>query len=107
MIMGFIVPFAYLVATVLFIFSLRWMNDPRTARQAVYAGVVAMLIAVGATWIEVGTRSEKKQNVRPPEVAVTIIMSRLCPGAHRIHTPGTISLSPGIRHMRPDSTSAS
>jgi NAD(P) transhydrogenase subunit beta len=46
-----LVPFAYLVATVLFIFSLRWMNDPKTARHAVYAGVVAMLIAVGATWI--------------------------------------------------------
>ena len=52
MIAGNVVPFAYLVATVLFIFSLRWMNDPKTARQAVYAGVVAMLIAVGATWIE-------------------------------------------------------
>jgi NAD(P) transhydrogenase subunit beta len=46
-----LVPFAYLVSTVLFIFSLRWMNDPKTARHAVYAGVVAMLIAVGATWI--------------------------------------------------------
>lgn len=52
MINGNVVPFAYLVSTVLFIFSLRWMNDPKTARQAVYAGVVAMLIAVGATWIE-------------------------------------------------------
>jgi NAD(P) transhydrogenase subunit beta len=52
MITANIVPFAYLVATVLFIFSLRWMNDPKTARQAVYAGVVAMIIAVGATWIE-------------------------------------------------------
>ena len=52
MIMGTVVPFAYLVATALFIFSLRWMNDPKTARQAVYAGVAAMAIAVGATWIE-------------------------------------------------------
>jgi len=52
MIMGAVVPFAYLVATVLFIFSLRWMNDPKTARQAVYAGVLAMAIAVGATWIK-------------------------------------------------------
>jgi NAD(P) transhydrogenase subunit beta len=47
-----VIPFAYLVATVLFILSLRWMNDPKTARQAVYAGVAAMLIAVGATWLE-------------------------------------------------------
>ena len=52
MITANIVPFAYLVATVLFIFSLRWMNNPKTARQAVFAGVIAMVIAVGATWIE-------------------------------------------------------
>ncbi len=52
MIMASIVPVAYLVATVLFIFSLHWMNDPKTARHAVFAGVVAMLIAVGATWIK-------------------------------------------------------
>src|SRR5262245_49451645 len=51
MIMSTVFPFAYLVATALFIFSLRWMNDPKTARQAVYAGIAAMLIAVGATWI--------------------------------------------------------
>src|SRR6185295_16260599 len=41
---------AYLVATALFIFSLHWMNDPKTARRAVFAGVVAMLLAVVATW---------------------------------------------------------
>ena len=52
MIMASIVPFAYMVATVLFIFSLHWMNDPKTARHAVVAGVVAMLVAVGATWIK-------------------------------------------------------
>ena len=52
MIMASIVPVAYLVATVLFIFSLHWMNDPKTARHAVFAGVTAMLIAVGATWIK-------------------------------------------------------
>jgi NAD(P) transhydrogenase subunit beta len=46
-----VIPFAYLLATVLFIFSLRWMNDPKTARHAVFAGVAAMLIAVGATWV--------------------------------------------------------
>ena len=32
-----------------FIFSLRWMNDPKTARQGVAAGVVAMALAVGGT----------------------------------------------------------
>lgn len=41
----------YLVATALFIFSLHWMSDPKTARRGVYAGAVAMLLAVIATWV--------------------------------------------------------
>ena len=47
-----IVQLAYLVATVLFIFSLHWMNDPKSARRGVMAGVSAMTIAVLATWIK-------------------------------------------------------
>ncbi|HEY2804862.1 MAG TPA: NAD(P)(+) transhydrogenase (Re/Si-specific) subunit beta [Gemmatimonadales bacterium] len=47
-----IVQLAYLVAAALFVFSLHWMNDPKTARNAVIAGVVGMSLAVGATWIE-------------------------------------------------------
>jgi NAD(P) transhydrogenase subunit beta len=47
-----IVQLAYLVATVLFIFALHWMNAPATARKAVYAGVVAMSIAILATWAQ-------------------------------------------------------
>jgi H+-translocating NAD(P) transhydrogenase subunit beta len=39
----------YLFSAALFIFSLRWMNDPTTARQGVLAGVVAMLLAIGGT----------------------------------------------------------
>jgi H+-translocating NAD(P) transhydrogenase subunit beta len=45
---------AYLVATGLFIFSLHWMNDPKTARRAVFAGVIGMTIAVVATWFQPG-----------------------------------------------------
>jgi NAD(P) transhydrogenase subunit beta len=45
---------SYIVATVLFIYSLHWMNDPKTARRAVIAGATAMLIAVLATWIQPG-----------------------------------------------------
>jgi NAD(P) transhydrogenase subunit beta len=41
---------AYLVATALFVFSLHWMNSPKTARRAIFAGVAAMLVAVLATW---------------------------------------------------------
>jgi NAD(P) transhydrogenase subunit beta len=47
-----LVQFAYLIATVLFVFSLHWMNDPKTARNAVLAGVTAMTIAVLATWAQ-------------------------------------------------------
>jgi NAD(P) transhydrogenase subunit beta len=47
-----IVQLAYLLATVLFIFALHWMNTPATARKAVYAGVVAMSIAIIATWAQ-------------------------------------------------------
>ncbi len=46
------VQLSYLVATVLFILSLHWMNDPKTARRGVFAGVVAMAIAVAATWMQ-------------------------------------------------------
>ena len=44
------VQLAYLVATALFVFSLHWMNDPKTARRGVGAGVAAMALAVLATW---------------------------------------------------------
>jgi len=41
---------SYLVATALFIFSLHWMNDPKTARRGVFACAGGMLLAVLATW---------------------------------------------------------
>jgi NAD(P) transhydrogenase subunit beta len=40
---------AYLIATALFVFSLKWMNKPETARRGVLAGVGAMLLAVIST----------------------------------------------------------
>jgi NAD(P) transhydrogenase subunit beta len=43
---------AYLVATVLFILALHWMNDPKTARRGVFSGIAAMAIAVVATWVQ-------------------------------------------------------
>src|ERR1700730_13756357 len=39
----------YLVSTALFIFSLQWMSDPRTARRGVFAGVGGMALAVIGT----------------------------------------------------------
>jgi len=47
-----IVQLAYIVATVLFIFALHWMNTPKTARKAVYSGVAAMAISVIVTWAQ-------------------------------------------------------
>ena len=44
--------FAAILATALFIFSLHWMNDPKTARHGVVAGVSGMLVAVLATWFQ-------------------------------------------------------
>ncbi|HEX2681784.1 MAG TPA: NAD(P)(+) transhydrogenase (Re/Si-specific) subunit beta, partial [Candidatus Dormibacteraeota bacterium] len=43
---------AAVLATALFIFALYWMNDPQTARRGVMAGVVGMLVAVLATWVQ-------------------------------------------------------
>ena len=44
-----LVQFLYLVATGLFILSLRWMSDPGTARRGVFSGVAAMVLAVLGT----------------------------------------------------------
>jgi NAD(P) transhydrogenase subunit beta len=44
-----LIQLAYLVSTGLFIFSLKWMNTPATARRGVLAGVAAMLLAVLGT----------------------------------------------------------
>ena len=43
---------AYLVATVLFVYSLHGMNTPKTARRGVRAGILAMTLAVLATWAQ-------------------------------------------------------
>jgi H+-translocating NAD(P) transhydrogenase subunit beta len=40
---------AYLIATVLFVFSLKWMSSPATARRGVRAGELGMLLAIVGT----------------------------------------------------------
>jgi len=47
-----VVQLAYILATVLFIFALHWMNTPATARNGVYAGVAAMVVAIVVTWAQ-------------------------------------------------------
>ena len=39
----------YLVSAGLFILSLMWMNHPSTARRGVFAGIIAMVAAIGGT----------------------------------------------------------
>jgi proton-translocating NAD(P)+ transhydrogenase subunit beta len=43
---------AAVLATALFIFALYWMNDPKSARRGVFAGVTGMTVAVLATWVQ-------------------------------------------------------
>ena len=50
--MPLVVELAAVLATALFIFALYWMNDPKTARRGVFAGVTGMTVAVVATWIQ-------------------------------------------------------
>src|SRR5678816_3770457 len=40
---------AYLLATALFVFSLKWLSHPSTARRGVVAGVLGMSAAIGGT----------------------------------------------------------
>src|SRR6185436_5248075 len=40
---------SYLAAAALFIFSLRWLSDPKTARRGVGAGVAGMAAAIAGT----------------------------------------------------------
>src|SRR5262249_39492846 len=44
-----IVQLVYLVSTGLFILSLKWMSDVETARNGVFAGIGAMVLAVAGT----------------------------------------------------------
>jgi H+-translocating NAD(P) transhydrogenase subunit beta len=49
-----IIEVTYLVASILFILSLKWMSSPSTARHGVWAGEVGMLLAIGGTLLERG-----------------------------------------------------
>jgi NAD(P) transhydrogenase subunit beta len=48
--MNILIQLVYLVATALFILSLHWMSDPKTARRGIFSGVAGMALAVLATW---------------------------------------------------------
>ena len=44
-----IIEFVYLIASVLFILSLKWLSSPSTARHGVWAGELGMLLAICGT----------------------------------------------------------
>jgi NAD(P) transhydrogenase subunit beta len=49
-----IIEIIYLITTVLFILSLKWMSAPSSARRGVLAGELGMLLAIGATLLHRG-----------------------------------------------------
>src|SRR5215471_18251201 len=50
----YLLNFTYLIATALFILSLKWLSSPTTARRGVFAGEAGMLLAVGGTLLHHG-----------------------------------------------------
>jgi len=59
----YLIEFIYLVASALFILSLKWMSSPVTARHGIWAGEIGMVLAIAGTllhhgmdyrWIAVG-----------------------------------------------------
>jgi NAD(P) transhydrogenase subunit beta len=49
-----IIEIIYLVASALFIFSLKWMSSPATARRGVWAGELGMVLAIAGTLLHHG-----------------------------------------------------
>src|SRR5712671_7588478 len=49
-----VIEITYLIATALFILSLKWMSSPATARRGVRAGELGMLLAVAGTLLHHG-----------------------------------------------------
>src|SRR5437868_5632000 len=49
-----VIEILYLIASVLFIFSLKWMSSPTTARRGIWAGEAGMLLAICGTLLHHG-----------------------------------------------------
>ena len=49
-----VIELLYLVASVLFILSLKWMSSPTTARHGIWAGEVGMVLAICGTLLHHG-----------------------------------------------------
>ena len=49
-----VIEVAYLIATALFILSLKWLSSPTTARRGVFAGEAGMVLAIAGTLLHHG-----------------------------------------------------
>jgi len=50
----YVIEVIYLIASALFIFSLKWMSSPATARHGIWAGEIGMLLAIAGTLLHHG-----------------------------------------------------
>jgi NAD(P) transhydrogenase subunit beta len=50
----YVIEVIYLIASALFILSLKWMNSPATARHGIWAGEIGMLLAIAGTLLHHG-----------------------------------------------------
>ncbi len=50
----YIIEIIYLIASALFILSLKWMSSPTTARHGILAGEIGMVLAIGGTLLRHG-----------------------------------------------------
>jgi NAD(P) transhydrogenase subunit beta len=83
---GTMIQIVFLVATALFILSLRWMSSPATARRGIFAGEIGMLLAIVGTlfdrgilsyeWIAVGLVLGTIIGVPLGKVAMTAVPQR-------------------------------
>jgi H+-translocating NAD(P) transhydrogenase subunit beta len=77
---------SYFAAAALFILSLRWMSEPKTARRAVAAGAAGMLLAVAGTlldphihgfiWIAIGCAVGTAVGIPLSKVPLTAVPQR-------------------------------
>ena len=81
-----VIEIAYLIASALFILSLKWMSSPATARRGLFAGEIGMVLAVGGTllhrgildyrWIAIGLVLGTIIGVPLGKVAMTAVPQR-------------------------------
>src|ERR1700693_4168169 len=50
----YLIEIIYLIASALFILSLKWMSSPATARHGILAGEIGMVLAIGGTLLHHG-----------------------------------------------------